>query len=348
MPLEAPISFHARLGDRHAAEGNFELALQAYLEAIDENPHNSPAFVRAGDMCLHLGDFSAAVKYYLQAIQLAPRFLVAENNLAQAYLAMGDLASATKHFQRRLRLNPHTALDALVFLGVIARQSGDDRQAQTYFEQALSAWQPAVAAGLHLRGGGLINRAIDLMGLKRADEAIEALQSAIENLDPEDVIPSPTFELIKSATQALPGGKRIIPMLRRARNRVKPHGILTKKSAKRGMEAERGQGHSGKIAEEAPRPASFAVENVEQLLGALRQVCPGEWVVFRVTRESLSGQPTGGELLAHSSDQQIAAKACSRWITREPNATFAFFGVGHQQRRPRGSFILPPHLASSD
>jgi tetratricopeptide (TPR) repeat protein len=133
----------AQLGAAHAADGNVEAAIEAYLFATDLEPQDP-------DFWLLLAQYSLAQRYDIENIGLpAARNaagLAPENSRAFAVLGYsnflaGDFTSAEEAFNHAIRLDSQNALTQY-YLGQLRSEQGD-------FEAAVAAFQMAARLNPH-------------------------------------------------------------------------------------------------------------------------------------------------------------------------------------------------------
>jgi tetratricopeptide (TPR) repeat protein len=111
-------------------------AIEAYLKAIECNPHAAGALVNAGTIYYRLRDYAEAEKYYSRAVQADPRYPLARFNLANLYDEQGDLERAEQYYRSALELNPQYA-DAHFNMALLREKKGEVLQAVQHWKTYL-------------------------------------------------------------------------------------------------------------------------------------------------------------------------------------------------------------------
>jgi len=93
------------LARSHLHDGNFEDAIQCFLESAKCFPHFK-TYELLGEQCLLRGDFSNAVLYLSAASGLGVRPFKAKYLLAKALVEIGDSRLAVSHLREALSINP--------------------------------------------------------------------------------------------------------------------------------------------------------------------------------------------------------------------------------------------------
>jgi len=126
-------------GDAYAAQGEHDLALADFNEALRQNPYLPEAYAARGNLRRLLGDLYGAVEDHTAALQIEPEFLEAYYNRALALEELHLLAEAEADLTRVLTLNPGVAL------GYYAR--GQIRAARRDYTGAISDLQRYLRMG---------------------------------------------------------------------------------------------------------------------------------------------------------------------------------------------------------
>jgi tetratricopeptide (TPR) repeat protein len=106
---QPPVDDHFRKGNEFAQAGDFEMAIQEYTEALDQNPDHVSVLVNLGVAYYSTGQLEQAVAQYEKAIELAPEDADVYSNLAAAYVQLGQLDKALETYQKAVELNPDLA-----------------------------------------------------------------------------------------------------------------------------------------------------------------------------------------------------------------------------------------------
>ena len=131
-----------RIGDCHFFQKDYMSAIDAFERKLADYPDADDIYpyFRAGVACGLINDFARKVKFLervKQASPSSPYYSEAMYELGRAYVSVGDKDDAVKAFQtlRGITDDPAFATRALLELGMIARNGGDDAQALEYYKQ---------------------------------------------------------------------------------------------------------------------------------------------------------------------------------------------------------------------
>lgn len=101
-----------------------EEAVEAYLQAVEFNPHAAGALVNLGTIRYRLRQFKEAEGYYSRALEADPNYPLAHFNLGNLYDERGDLSRAQQCYEAALRINPRYG-DAHFNLALLCERRGD-------------------------------------------------------------------------------------------------------------------------------------------------------------------------------------------------------------------------------
>ncbi|MFG2143271.1 tetratricopeptide repeat protein [Streptomyces sp. NPDC048696] len=132
---------HRELGDRHAAAGRLDEAVEAYTAAAEAG--SGQAAFMAGKLLHDRGDLAGAERWYRRAVE--HRVAVAFNNLGMVALQRGDTEQAERWYRQAMDEGDWAAA---VGLGALAAGRGDTGQAETLWKLALDNGQPNAAQNL--------------------------------------------------------------------------------------------------------------------------------------------------------------------------------------------------------
>jgi tetratricopeptide (TPR) repeat protein len=122
-PVKLALAFNNR-GVARRLQGEYDLALQDYNEAIRLNPTSAAQFNNRGVIYRIKGNYDQAIADYSQAIALRNEYPVAFYNRALAYADKGAFDSALADFAVVLRFDARNAL-ALYARGLMLLKNGD-------------------------------------------------------------------------------------------------------------------------------------------------------------------------------------------------------------------------------
>ena len=97
---------YMRQGNEAAAKGDFEVAEEAFEQAVAAAPSNAKARYNLGLARQNLGDPEGAIASYMRAIRQDPALMEAYINLGNLYGELGLEQEALEVFQRALDLQP--------------------------------------------------------------------------------------------------------------------------------------------------------------------------------------------------------------------------------------------------
>jgi tetratricopeptide (TPR) repeat protein len=101
-----------------------EEAVDAYLQAVEFNPHAAGALVNLGTIRYRLRQFKEAEDYYTRALEADPNYPLAHFNLGNLYDERGDLSKAQQCYETALRINPRYG-DAHFNLALLCERRND-------------------------------------------------------------------------------------------------------------------------------------------------------------------------------------------------------------------------------
>jgi Caspase domain/Tetratricopeptide repeat len=143
---------------------------------IADNPDDSSALYRRGQVYASKGAYSLAIKDFDDTIRINPRDVEALNNRCWARTVVGDLPAALRDCNEALRLRPNF-VDALDSRGLVNLKSGATRNAIIDFDAALKI-NPRLTSSLYGRGlarqrnGSISEGNLDISNAKAMDPNI--------------------------------------------------------------------------------------------------------------------------------------------------------------------------------
>jgi Flp pilus assembly protein TadD len=125
-------------------------AIREQDRRIDNNPRDSGAFYKRGQLYAQHGDWSRAIKDFDDSIRLNPRDPEALNNRCWAHAIVGQLQQALRDCNEALLLRPNY-MDAHDSRGLVNLKSGEFKNALADYDAALLI-EPKSASSLYGRG----------------------------------------------------------------------------------------------------------------------------------------------------------------------------------------------------
>ncbi|MEZ5565927.1 MAG: tetratricopeptide repeat protein [Gammaproteobacteria bacterium] len=182
----------AELGLSYLAAGYLQLAEAAFREAVERNPESRKALANLGALLQHRGHVLAAIAVYRQVIALDPDDLEVRCNLAHSLVEAGRGDDALQECDEALIRSPdHPAV--LATRGAILCSLERYAEAVPVLEAALES---PTAAGLDEMA--LINLALAFREMQTADQALLALQAAVQ-VNPDNARAAADLALLLSA-----------------------------------------------------------------------------------------------------------------------------------------------------
>jgi tetratricopeptide (TPR) repeat protein len=167
---------HYNQGVEHHEQGQLDLAVVEYNQAIELDPQLTDAFINRGFAYYNLGDLDQAIDDFDQAIELDPQNSLAYSNRGIAYYELGDLDQAIDDFDQAIELDAQNAM-AYSNRGLAYSDLGDLDQAIDDFDQAIEL-DPQISLAYS-------NRGLAYSALGDLDQAIDDFDQAIE-VDPQN------------------------------------------------------------------------------------------------------------------------------------------------------------------
>lgn len=127
---------HSRLGTVYERLGDYDRAIDRFIEAIRHNPFSFDDTLSLARLYQFMHRAINAIQAYLHAVELHPKDFEAQLNLGVCYQETGDAQQAAERFRKAIEIDPNRA-PAYVNLGVAL-----DSQ-QRYYE-AVRAYKEAL------------------------------------------------------------------------------------------------------------------------------------------------------------------------------------------------------------
>lgn len=127
-----------QLGARYYRNGNYELARDRLLYAIEKDPKNPVAHYTLALTYEKLENLRLATESYEDAVRIAPRNYDVLNAYAVFHCRYGRFDEASKYFDRAIKVPENdTSQITMTNAGVCMMQKPDEERAEAYFRSAL-------------------------------------------------------------------------------------------------------------------------------------------------------------------------------------------------------------------
>jgi tetratricopeptide (TPR) repeat protein len=100
-------------GEEYSRKKNWNLAIQAYLEAVRLDPKFAEAWNNLGFCYRKIKQYDKAFGAYNQALDLKPDYANAHEYMARTYLAMGDKVGAMREYEILKHLDAKMAAELM-------------------------------------------------------------------------------------------------------------------------------------------------------------------------------------------------------------------------------------------
>ena len=120
----------------HAAK-KYELAIEAYREAMRLFPAYRAFGVVVGDMLFELKRYTEAVEAYREVVALTPSHDEAWSRLGQCWMVLNQLPQAAEAFETAVKAND-SAAEPLFYGAMVLVRLNDQNKARTYLQRALA------------------------------------------------------------------------------------------------------------------------------------------------------------------------------------------------------------------
>ena len=158
------------MGIAYDDKGEYDQAIVAYQKAVAIKPDYHKAFYNMGSAYHHKGEYDLAIEAYQQAIAIKPDKHEAFYNMGNAYDDKGEYDQAIEAYQQAIAIKPDDH-EAFNNMGIAYHHKGE-------YDQAIEAYQQAIAIKPDYHEAFYnMGSAYDDKG--EYDQAIEAYQQAI-------------------------------------------------------------------------------------------------------------------------------------------------------------------------
>lgn len=134
--------------------GRYRAALQAFDEAVREEPDSPEAYTNRGAARVKLNDLRGAIEDFTEALRLRPDDPEVLFNRGNAHALAGDLAAAEADFSRAIELAPRMKL-AYFNRGLVRNRLGDREGARRDFARTAELERDPRARALLLERAGI-------------------------------------------------------------------------------------------------------------------------------------------------------------------------------------------------
>ena len=123
------------LGSICSEAGRMEESKQAFKKMIALEPDFAMSYYNMGNTYAKAKDYTTAIENYQHALQLDPVYTDAISNIGNCYIMLQMRDSARFYYERAVATGPND-INALRNMGVFLRQSGDNANAELWFNKA--------------------------------------------------------------------------------------------------------------------------------------------------------------------------------------------------------------------
>ncbi|HEX9533168.1 MAG TPA: tetratricopeptide repeat protein [bacterium] len=123
--LSAARTFYNQ-GEEYSKKKNWNLAIQAYLEAVRLDPKFVEAWNNLGSCYRKVKQYDKAFEAYKQALDLKPDYPNAHEYMARTYLAMGNKDGAMREYEILKRLDVKMAAELMTAIQANDADLGDE------------------------------------------------------------------------------------------------------------------------------------------------------------------------------------------------------------------------------
>lgn len=103
------ISAYLDLANQYQQNGNFDLAVENFLKALDIEPNNSKIYNELAITYYYKRDYEKALSAFDRAIKINPSYAMAYNNRGIIYSDLKQFEAAVENYKKAVELNPEYA-----------------------------------------------------------------------------------------------------------------------------------------------------------------------------------------------------------------------------------------------
>jgi len=181
-PIPTAVPSYNNIGISHHISGNFELAIQAFDEAIRLDPQYVAAYYNRGIVHADLGQYSLAIQSYDEAIRLDPEYAKAYFNRGIAYYILAANELAIQSYDEAIRFDPQEA-GPYYYRGLSYANLGQNELAIQSYDEAIRLDPQYVYEGTKVTAYN--SRGYAHYDLGQYELAIQSYDEAIR-LNPQD------------------------------------------------------------------------------------------------------------------------------------------------------------------
>jgi tetratricopeptide (TPR) repeat protein len=157
-------------GYHYSSQKKYKEALEAFENAIKEDPKNANAWFQKGNCLSKLGRYEEALNAFDEAIRLKSNFAEAHNNRGTALSKLNRLEESLKAHEQAIKIKPDSA-NAYYNRGVTLDELGRHEEALKAFDKAIRSKPDFTDAHY--------NRGVTLDELGHYEKALKAFDEAI-------------------------------------------------------------------------------------------------------------------------------------------------------------------------
>jgi tetratricopeptide (TPR) repeat protein len=148
------INLYLKTGDEDFAQGNYEVAISSYQQALKLDVKNPEIYYKIATSRYQLEDYAEAINNLLQVISLNPHHLQALQKLGLARYQVGELENAIALFTQVLQINPHDSR-TYVHRAEVRSHLGDHQGAIEDYDRAIKLNPSVIENQEHLQPIGI-------------------------------------------------------------------------------------------------------------------------------------------------------------------------------------------------
>lgn len=138
-PLDHLASYQV-LGDVFRHQRKYDEALEQYVNILELSPQNLTGLNRIGGLLILRGDYETAIKYLEKSLSIESGQATALTNLGTALYQLKRHQEAKKSLTDATRLTtPMNSVVPWYYLGMLAKEAGEELQAQEHFMHVVKA-----------------------------------------------------------------------------------------------------------------------------------------------------------------------------------------------------------------